>query len=123
MAHFTRIGNSQTPESTASLPSSSGLDPAVGAFGQHGVDTPEERLGLLLGLALERRRHQRGRGLGDGAAGALEGDVRDEAVRELHVERELVAAQGVEALGRVGWRPSSSPKFRGCLLWSRITSW
>ena len=41
-------------------------------------------------------------GLSDGASGALEGDVGDAAVGELHVERELVAAQRVETLGRPG---------------------
>ena len=74
-------------------------------------------------LALERRGHQRGRGLGDGASGALEGDVGDAAVGELHVERELVAAQRVVALGRPVGALELAEVPRRLRLWSRITSW
>ena len=64
----------------------------------------EQRPASLDRPALERLGHQRRRGLGDGAAGAFEGDVADRAVVELHVDLQPVAAQRVVALG--AWRRS-----------------
>ena len=79
------------------------LDLAVWSFGQHRVNPTEERQGLFLFLAFKRRGHQGSRGLRDGASGSLERDVLDDTVRELHVERELITAERIEAL-----RPSRS---------------
>src|SRR4030095_13777588 len=63
------------------------------------VEALEEPLHLLAALALERLRHHRGRGGRDRATRALEAHVLDDPVLEPHVDRGLVAAEGVEALG------------------------
>ena len=74
-------------------------------------------------LSLERVGHQRRRRLRDRAAGALERDVRDHVAVELQVQRQPVAAQRVVALGLGGSASRCARKFRGRLLWSRMTSW
>src|SRR5438128_6734016 len=76
-----------------------GVDLAPRAFADHGVDALEERLRFRLGLVLQRGSHQGGGGLGNGAAGALEADVLDHVTRELHVERDLIAAERVDSFG------------------------
>src|SRR5262245_8491679 len=65
------------------------------------MERAEQRIRLGLGLALQELGHQRGRRGRNRAAAALERDVVDDAlVRELEVDRDLVAAQRVVALGR-----------------------
>src|SRR4029450_2738936 len=63
------------------------------------VEALEEPLHLLPALALERLRHHRGGGRRDRAARALEAHVLDDPVLEPHVDRRLVPAERVEALG------------------------
>src|SRR3989440_1094913 len=75
------------------------IDLALRSFADHRVDALEERLRFRLGLVLQRGRHQRGGGLGDGAAGPLEADVLDHVARELQVEGDLIAAERVDSLG------------------------
>src|SRR6267142_581708 len=76
-----------------------GVDLAPRTLADHGVDALEERFRFRLGLVLQSGRHQRGGGLGDGAAGALEADVLDHVVRELEIERDLIATERVDPLG------------------------
>src|SRR6266446_596632 len=76
-----------------------GIDLAPGSLADHRVDPLEERFRLCLGLLLQRGRHQRGRGLGDGAAGALEADVLDHVAGELQVQRDLIAAEWIDPVG------------------------
>src|SRR5258708_38776908 len=60
----------------------------------------EQRLGLGRRLALDGRGHEGCRRLRNRAARALESDLADHVAVEPHVERDVVAAQGVVALGR-----------------------
>ncbi len=62
------------------------------------MDDAEQRERILAPLALESRGHERGRSDRDRASRALEGDVIDAIVEELHVERDLVATERVHAL-------------------------
>src|SRR6266850_3633309 len=75
-----------------------GIDFALGSLADHRVDPLEERFRLRLGLLLQGGRHQRGRSLGDGAAGALEADVLDHVAGELQVQRDLIAAERIDPL-------------------------
>ena len=59
----------------------------------------EQRLRLGGRLALQALRHQRCRGLRDRAALALEAEVVDDVAVQPQVERQVVAADRVEALG------------------------
>src|ERR1700680_4106892 len=63
------------------------------------MKTGEQRLCLRLGLPLQRLRHERGGGGGDGTARTLEAHVLDHAIRDFQVQRQPVTAQRVEALG------------------------
>jgi hypothetical protein len=66
---------------------------------QHVVHLPEEPLGIRHRLALDALRQQRGRRDRDRAAAAVEGNVADASAVELHEDGELVAAEGIEAVG------------------------
>src|SRR5690606_1976814 len=68
------------------------------AAGQHLVNLLEQAYRLLDARALDPLGHQRGRRHRDRAAAALELDVRDASVAELHVEGHPVAAERVDAL-------------------------
>src|ERR1700724_1361185 len=63
------------------------------------MKTGEQCLRLRLGLTLQRFRHERGRGGGDGAARPLEAHFLDHAIRDFQVQRQPVTTQRVEALG------------------------
>src|SRR5579871_5251399 len=67
-------------------------------LGEEGVHLVEELEGILSGLALELLSHEGSGSHGDGAAAALETEVADLAAVQLEIDRELVTAQGVEAL-------------------------
>src|SRR5207244_6831373 len=72
--------------------------PIGSVLGEHGAEPAERLLGRAHRLALESRRHHRGRGLGDGAARALKANVADDPVFERAFHRHAVAAEGVIAL-------------------------
>ena len=63
------------------------------------MDLLEHLLDLGSGLALDGLGHHRGRGLGDGAALALEADVANHAVGDIEVNGHVIATQGIGALG------------------------
>ena len=112
-AHFTRTGNSQTPENAASLPSSGAAFSAafVGSEVEQLVEALEEGFGFGAALADEGLGHHRGRRGGDRATSALEGHALHDVVLDQEVDRDLVAAQRVEALGlvaRLGQGPEVS---------------
>ena len=123
LAHFTRAGNSRTPAKHGQLAEVLG-DRRVGRRRDHACETARTapRASATV-LPFTRVGHQRRRRLRDRAARALEADVRDDVAVERQVQRQPVAAQRVVALGVRGWRRSIARKFRGRLLWSRMTSW
>jgi hypothetical protein len=65
----------------------------------HPVKLVKERFRFLFALALDALRHHAGGGLRDGATGALEADIFDNFVFQLQIDRQLVAAERVIALG------------------------
>src|SRR5579871_4758074 len=69
------------------------------AGGDDAVKIVEESLCLGRGFALESRGHDRGAGLRDGAALAVEGDVGDAVAVEPQEDAALVAARRVVAVG------------------------
>src|SRR5579864_5350294 len=63
-----------------------------------GVEALEERVRFFSRLALEDFRHERSRGLRDGAAAALEAHILDAAILERHEYGDAVAAERVVAM-------------------------
>ncbi len=94
LAHLTRAGYARTPDSAASLPSSSGCAASSVSSWCTRSNRPSASRARL---ALDRLGHQRGRRGRDRAALALEADVLDLVVRDLQPQRQAVAAQGIEA--------------------------
>jgi len=69
-------------------------------FARHDVvEFLEQLFGFLGALAFECLRHHRGRSFGDGATGALEGDIANLAVSNLEINREMIAAERIETFG------------------------
>ena len=69
--------------------------------GEQRMHIAKQRLDVLDRLALDRLGHQRGRRGGDRAAVADEARLAHDAVLDLHIYGELVAAQRVVAVGVV----------------------
>ena len=107
LAHFTRAGNSRTPESAPSLPRAATSTVASSRVSSACM-VAKSRSASANGPALHALGEQRGRGDRDRAAAALERHVADPVAVELHEQRQAVAAQRVEALGMAvgsGHRP------------------
>src|SRR4029077_15351604 len=68
-------------------------------FARHDVvESLEQLFGFLGTLAFQCLRHHRRRSFGDGATGALEGDIANLAVSNLEINREMIAAERIETL-------------------------
>ena len=113
LAHFTRAGNSRTPESAASLPSSSRHRRAHRAASARrarrrtGAATSARDLPLTASVSSDADATEIAQPLPSNA------DVGDAIAVELHVDRQLVAAQRIEARPRARSAGSSLPKLRG----------
>ena len=96
LAHLTRIGNSERPENTTSLP----RDFRFGRLHRAGDQTTEpleKGLGLDPRLPLDRARHQGSGGLRDGAARPLKGHVLDDAVFHPEPDGQPVTAERIDS--------------------------
>src|SRR5262249_28337735 len=71
---------------------------------QHRVEALDDLPGLPERLALEARGHHRRRRLRDGAARALKADVADDAVADVELDGDAIAAEGVVPLHRARGR-------------------
>jgi len=69
------------------------------AGGEHLLEFGENTPRLRHGFALEMLGHHGGRGLGNGAAGALKGHVADDVPFELEKDGEVIAAERIVAFG------------------------
>ena len=59
----------------------------------------ENRLSFLAGFAFQRLRQDRRGSGGDGATGTLKTDVRNAIVHQRQIDGDLIAAEGVIAIG------------------------
>lgn len=69
--------------------------------GNHAVKLAEKFLRLLLALSLHGLGHHAGSGLRDRTAGALEAYFLHRVVFQIQIDRQLIAAEWIETLGRV----------------------
>ena len=123
VAHFTRTGNSRTPAKTASLPSPRRPAPAspdrrsrAGGSARTSARPRPRVLPFTLSVISDAEAVE----IAQPEPSKATSSTTSSSTRQVH--RELVAAQRVVALGAaVGAR--RLPKFRGVLLWSRITAW
>src|SRR5215472_13127703 len=70
----------------------------LGAARHLGVEALEEGRRLFRRLALQNLRHERGRGLRDGAAASLEAHIVDAAILQRHEHGDAVAAERIVAM-------------------------
>ena len=69
--------------------------------GYHAVKLTEEFLCLLFALSLHRLGHHTGSGFGNRTPGAFEAYFLHRVLFQMQIDRQLIAAEGVETLGRV----------------------